>query len=71
MNLEARLAKLETLVPRRRSGLPADPLEFIEGLATGRYTAAEIDRTDPDLMSLLATVAVALVERETVPCRST
>lgn len=63
MTLSARLAKLEAAVPHRRTDLPADPLEFIHGLATGRLTAADIDRTDADLMSLLATAAAVLAGR--------
>jgi hypothetical protein len=63
MRLLARLAQLEGLVPRRRTDLPADPVEFILGLATGRYTEADIDRTDYDLMSTLATVVALLIER--------
>lgn len=70
MILSARLAKLEALVPRRRPGLPADPLGFIHGLATGRYTEADIDRTDYNLMNALALVQAHLVQRKVATGRT-
>jgi hypothetical protein len=64
MRLLSRLAKLEALAPRRRASLPADPLEFIYGLATGRVTAADIDRADCELMNTLALVHAHLIQRK-------
>lgn len=51
MRLAVRAARLEALVPRRRPGIAADPMEFIHGLAAGRFTANDIDRINPELSS--------------------
>lgn len=44
-------------------------MEFIHGLATGRFTEADIDRTDHQMMNIMATAVAILIERKAAPGR--
>lgn len=66
MSLERRIDRLEKITPpRRRAGvpIPTDPAELLAGLLAGRFTPADIDRTDYEQVNALGTVAAALAAR--------